>query len=70
MRKFKHRSGAAQVVIVGVDQRSMGLIRECLGTEAVLPAAATASHFARPPSSFRSAISTLAPARAKHSTMP
>ncbi|NOY25625.1 MAG: MinD/ParA family protein [Oligoflexia bacterium] len=39
--------GAAQVVVVGVDARGMGLIRECLGTEAVLPAASTAYHQAR-----------------------
>lgn len=40
MRKQGATRGAAQVVVVGVDGRGMGLIRECLGTEAVLPAAA------------------------------
>ena len=34
--------GAASVVVIGVDARGMGLIRECLGTEAVLPPQATA----------------------------
>lgn len=33
---------AATVVVVGVDGRAMGQIRETLGTEAVVPAAATA----------------------------
>lgn len=34
--------GTASIVIVGVDARVLGLIRECLGTEAVLPSEATA----------------------------
>lgn len=38
MRRQGASRGAAQVVVVGVDTRGMGLIRECLGTEAVLPA--------------------------------
>lgn len=38
MRRQGVNRGAAQVVVVGVDARGMGLIRECLGTEAVLPA--------------------------------
>lgn len=39
MRRQGVTRGAAQVVVVGVEARGMGLIRECLGTEAVLPAA-------------------------------
>lgn len=41
MRKRQIASGAASVVVVGVDPRGMGLIRECLGTEAVLPTNST-----------------------------
>jgi pilus assembly protein CpaE len=41
MRQRNVSSGASTVMVVGVDQRGMGLIRECLGTEAVLPAAPT-----------------------------
>ena len=33
--------GAASVVVIGVDNNGMGLIRECLGTEAVLPTQST-----------------------------
>lgn len=42
MRNPRMSRGAASVVVVGVDQHGMGLIRECLGTEAVLPTHATA----------------------------
>lgn len=42
MRNRRTSVGAASVVVVGVDHRGMGLIRECLGTEAVLPTNATA----------------------------
>lgn len=41
MRDRRTSVGAASVVVVGVDNRGMGLIRECLGTEAVLPTHAT-----------------------------
>ncbi len=41
MRNRRTSVGAASVVVVGVDNRGMGLIRECLGTEAVLPTHAT-----------------------------
>ncbi|MCB9777215.1 MAG: AAA family ATPase [Alphaproteobacteria bacterium] len=41
MRRQAVNRGAAQVLVVGVDARGMGLIRECLGTEAVLPNAST-----------------------------
>lgn len=41
MRKRRIARGAASVVVVGVDPRGMGLIRECLGTEAVLPTNST-----------------------------
>lgn len=41
MRKRSFSSNAASVVVIGVDQRGMGLIRECLGAEAVLPTHAT-----------------------------
>ena len=41
MRNRSTSAGAASVVVVGVDQQGMGLIRECLGTEAVLPTHAT-----------------------------
>jgi len=44
MRRQGVSRGAAQVVVVGVDARGMGLIRECLGTEAVLPAQSTPYH--------------------------
>ena len=46
MRRQGVSRGAAQVVVVGVDARGMGLIRECLGTEAVLPSQSTAYHSA------------------------
>jgi len=41
MRNRRTARGAASVVVVGVDAIGMGLIRECLGTEAVLPTHAT-----------------------------
>lgn len=41
MRSRRVARGAASVVVVGVDAIGMGLIRECLGTEAVLPTSAT-----------------------------
>jgi len=41
MRHRRVARGAASVVVVGVDAVGMGLIRECLGTEAVLPTHAT-----------------------------
>lgn len=41
MRKRNFTSGAASVVVIGVDGRGMGLIRECLGAEAVLPTHST-----------------------------
>lgn len=41
MRSRRVARGAASVVVVGVDGMGMGLIRECLGTEAVLPTQAT-----------------------------
>jgi len=41
MRSRRVARGAASVVVVGVDAIGMGLIRECLGTEAVLPTQAT-----------------------------
>ncbi len=41
MRNRRVAHGAASVVVVGVDGLGMGLIRECLGTEAVLPTHAT-----------------------------
>jgi pilus assembly protein CpaE len=41
MRNRRTARGAASVVVVGVDSIGMGLIRECLGTEAVLPTHAT-----------------------------
>lgn len=41
MRNRRAALGAASVVVVGVDTHGMGLIRECLGTEAVLPTNAT-----------------------------
>jgi pilus assembly protein CpaE len=41
MRNQRVSRGAASVVVVGVGQSGMGLIRECLGTEAVLPTHAT-----------------------------
>lgn len=44
MRRQGVSRGAAQVVVVGVDARGMGLIRECLGTEAVLPANSVPYH--------------------------
>ena len=44
MRKRSFTSGAASVVVIGVDERGMGLIRECLGTEAVLPTHSTPYH--------------------------
>lgn len=42
MRTPGSTSNAASVIVVGVDSRQMGQIRETLGTEAVLPAAAIA----------------------------
>jgi pilus assembly protein CpaE len=42
MRNRRIGRGAASVVVIGVDAHGMGLIRECLGTEAVLPTHATA----------------------------
>jgi pilus assembly protein CpaE len=39
MRQRGTSTGSATVVVVGVDGRGMGLLRECLGTETVLPAA-------------------------------
>ncbi len=44
MRRQGLTRGAAQVVVVGVDARGMGLIRECLGTEALLPTQSTPYH--------------------------
>ena len=41
MKSRRIARGAASVVVVGVDTIGMGLIRECLGTEAVLPTSAT-----------------------------
>lgn len=41
MRNRRLARGAASVVVIGVDPYGMGLIRECLGTEAVIPAQAT-----------------------------
>lgn len=41
MRNRTLARGAASVVVIGVDPHGMGLIRECLGTEAVLPSQAT-----------------------------
>jgi len=41
MRAGRHTRGAASIVVVGVDNKGMGLIRECLGTEAVLPTHST-----------------------------
>ncbi len=41
MRNRRLARGAASVVVIGVDTHGMGLIRECLGTEAVLPTHAT-----------------------------
>lgn len=50
MRRHGVRGGAAQVVVVGVDARGMGLIRECLGTEALLPTQSVTYHEAVPAS--------------------
>ena len=41
MRERSTSIGAASVIVVGVDPKGMGLIRECLGTEAVLPTNST-----------------------------
>lgn len=41
MKRKGFSSGAASVVVVGVNRHGMGLIRECLGTEAVLPTNST-----------------------------
>jgi pilus assembly protein CpaE len=41
MRYRNQTQGAASVVVIGVDADGMGLIRECLGTEAVLPTQST-----------------------------
>ena len=46
--------GAANVIVLGVDARTMGTIRETLGTEAVLPAA---------PTSFEDAMAVIAKTR-------
>ena len=42
MRYRNQTRGAASVVVIGVNTQGMGLIRECLGTEAVLPTQSTA----------------------------
>lgn len=44
MRRHGVRGGAAQVIVVGIDSRGMGLIRECLGTEALLPTSSIGYH--------------------------
>jgi pilus assembly protein CpaE len=41
MRYRNQTRGAASVVVIGVNTHGMGLIRECLGTEAVLPTQST-----------------------------
>lgn len=41
MRYRNQTQGAASVVVIGVSPEGMGLIRECLGTEAVLPTQST-----------------------------
>jgi len=41
MRYRNQSQGAASVVVIGVSNDGMGLIRECLGTEAVLPTQST-----------------------------
>ena len=41
MRYRNQTRGAASVVVIGVNTNGMGLIRECLGTEAVLPTQST-----------------------------
>ncbi len=41
MRYRNQSHGAASVVVIGVESYGMGLIRECLGTEAVLPTQST-----------------------------
>lgn len=41
MRYRNQNRGAASVVVIGVNTHGMGLIRECLGTEAVLPTQST-----------------------------
>jgi len=41
MRYRNQTRGAASVVVIGVNTQGMGLIRECLGTEAVLPTQST-----------------------------
>ena len=41
MRYRNQTRGAASVVVIGVNTHGMGLIRECLGTEAVLPTKST-----------------------------
>ncbi len=41
MRYRNQSRGAASVVVIGVNTHGMGLIRECLGTEAVLPTKST-----------------------------
>ncbi|MEL6346029.1 MAG: AAA family ATPase [Myxococcota bacterium] len=41
MRYRNQTRGAASVVVIGVNNTGMGLIRECLGTEAVLPTQST-----------------------------
>ena len=39
MRQRGSSTGSATVVVVGVDGKGMGLLRECLGTDTSLPAA-------------------------------
>lgn len=41
MRYRNQTPGAANVVVIGVEADGMGMIRECLGTEAVLPTQST-----------------------------
>lgn len=41
MRTGRLTRGAASIVVVGVSSKGMGLIRDCLGTEAVLPTNST-----------------------------
>lgn len=48
MRRQHGIRGAASVLVVGVEPRGMGLIRECLGAEAVLPTHVTPYQEAAP----------------------
>jgi pilus assembly protein CpaE len=41
MKNISPTGGAPSVMVVGVDARGMGLLRECLGADAVLPPVAT-----------------------------